>query len=74
MRSRRLKLINEDEDELCIEKMRELKRVLAESAESITEMDEGIFSQIIDTVFAEADGVLTFLLKCSLELKINVRG
>lgn len=74
LRSRRLKLINEDEDELCIEKMRELKRVLAESAESITEMDEGIFSQIIDTVFAEADGVLTFLLKCSLELKINVRG
>ena len=62
------------EEYLYEEKMRELKRVLAESAESITEMDEGIFSQIIDTVFAEADGVLTFLLKCSLELKINVRG
>ncbi len=73
LRSRRLKLINADEDEMCIEKLRELKRYLANSAESITEMDEDIFSYIIDKVFAEADGALVFRLKCGLELKIYVR-
>lgn len=73
LRSRRLKLINADEDELCIEKLRELKRYLADSVESLTEMDEGIFSYIVDKVFAEADGALTFCLKCGLELKIYVR-
>lgn len=73
LRSRRLKLINADEDEMCIEKLRELKRYLADSAESITEMDESVFSHIVDKVFAEADGALSFCLKCGLELKIYVR-
>ncbi len=73
LRSRRLKLINEDDDEICIERLRELKRFLADSAESIVEMDERIFSGIVDTVYAEADGALTFRLKCELELKIYVR-
>ena len=73
LRARRLKIINEDEDEMCIEKMRELKRFLSENAESITEMDENIFTRIVDVVYAEADGALTFRLKCELELKIYVR-
>ena len=73
LRSRRLKLINEDEDELCIEKLRELKRFLADSAESIGEYDEKLFLQIFDKIFAESDGALTFHLKCELELKIYVR-
>lgn len=73
LRSRRLKLINADEDEMSIEKLRELKRYLVDSAESITEMDESIFAQIVDKIFAESDGALTFHLKCGLELKIYVR-
>lgn len=73
LRSRRLKLINEDEEELCIEKLRELKRFLADGTDYLTEMNEEIFSRIVATVFAEADGALTFRLKCDLELKIYVR-
>ena len=73
MRSRRLKLINEDDDELCIEKLRELKRFLDDSAEYMTEFDESVFSRIVDVIYAEADGALTFKLKCDLELKVYVR-
>lgn len=73
LRARRLKIINEDEDEMCIEKLRELKRFLSASEESIPEMDEDIFTRIVDVVYAEADGALTFRLKCELELKIYVR-
>ncbi len=73
LRNRRLKLINEDDDEMCIEKLRELKRFLADSLESIAEMDENIFTRIVDVIYAEADGALTFRLKCELELKIYVR-
>ena len=73
LRSRRLKLINEDDDELCIEKLRELKRFLDESAEYMTEFDESVFSRIVDVIYAEADGALTFKLKCDLELKEYVR-
>jgi DNA invertase Pin-like site-specific DNA recombinase len=73
LRCRRLKLINEDEEELCIENLRELKRFLANSMDFMTEMDEGVFSRIVKTVYAEDDGALTFRLKCDLELKIYVR-
>ena len=73
LRSRRLKLINEDDDELCIEKLRELKRFLDDSAEYMTEFDESVFSRIVDVIYAEADGALTFKLKCDLELKVYVR-
>ena len=58
---------------MSIEKLRELKRYLVDSAESITEMDESIFAHIVDKIFAESDGALTFHLKCGLELKIYVR-
>lgn len=73
LRCRRLKLINEDEEELCIEKLRDLKRFLADSTEYMTEMVESVFSRIVKTVYAEDDGALTFRLKCDLELKIYVR-
>ena len=73
LRSRRLKLINEDDDEICIERLRELKRFLSEGAESITEMDEEMFSKLVDVIYAESDGALTFRLKCELELKIYMR-
>ncbi len=74
LRSRRLKIINEDEEEMCIEKLRELKRFLADSVEYMAELDENIFMRIIKIVYAEDDGALTFKLKCDLELKIYVRG
>lgn len=73
LRGRRKKILNEDENEQCIEKLRELKRYLADSPVGITETSEEIFSDIVDKVFAEEDGALTFVLKCELELKVYVR-
>lgn len=69
LRSRRLRLINEDENEACIEKLRKLKRILEESPESITAFDKGLFQKIVEKVYAEVDGALTFELLGGLELK-----
>ena len=69
LRSRRLRLINDDENEACIEKLRKLKRILEESPESITAFDKVLFQKIVEKVYAEVDGALTFELLGGLELK-----
>lgn len=74
LRSRRLKLVNEDESEQCLEKLRKLKRFLDESDSYIVAMDESTFKAIVDKIYAEADGALTFRLKCELEVKVYVRA
>lgn len=70
LRLRRTKLINEDEDEKCIERMRELRKVINET-DYLTSMDEKIYDSIVDTVFVEQDGTLIFRLKCELEFPIK---
>lgn len=70
LRSRRLKLLNEDEDERCIEGIRELKRILDDN-DYQQEMNFKLFEQIVEKVFAEQDGSLTFKLKCELELNVG---
>lgn len=72
LRSRRIKLLNEDENERCIEKLRQLKRYLADSPVHLTEMNEKIFGDIVDKIYAEEDGALTFRLRCELELKVSI--
>lgn len=74
LRSRRLKLINEDESELCIEKMRESKRYLDKRDGYLARMDENAFKGIVERIYAEQDGALTFRLKCELEFKVYVGG
>lgn len=69
LRSRRLRLINEDENEVCIERLRKLKRLLDEAPESITAFDKELFSKMVERVYAEEDGALTFELLGGLELK-----
>ena len=64
------KLINEDEDEKCIERMRELRKVINDT-DYLTSMDEKIYDSIVDTVFVEQDGTLIFRLKCELEFPIK---
>lgn len=71
LRSRRLKLINEDEEERCLEKVRQLKNILGAYQGYMTEMNEEIFSQIVDLIYVEQNGDLTFKLKCELELTIK---
>lgn len=70
LRTRRIKLINEDEDEKCIEQLRELQRTV-NAAECLTEMDETLFEKIADTVLIEQNGTMVFRLKCGLEFPVE---
>lgn len=72
LRTRRSKLISEDDDEKCIERMRELRKVISSSGYLVS-MDERLFDSIIETVYVEQDGTLTFRLKCELEFSIKRR-
>ncbi len=73
LRSRRLKLINADEEEKCLDGLRELRRILAEEPESITEFDKYLFNEIVEAIFVEQDGTIVFKAKGNLELKIRKR-
>lgn len=73
LRNKRLMLINEDEDERCIDDLRQIKKVLAESPEYLTQMDELLFSRIVEILYGEENGDLTFVLKGGLELRVKTR-
>ena len=64
LRLRRTKLINEDEEERCIERMRELRKTIDET-DFLTAMDEKLFDAIVDKVLIEQDG------KCELEFSVE---
>ena len=70
LRERRQKLVNEDEEEKCLEKLRALKRVV-EKKPFLTEMDEALFDEIVDRICVGQDGALTFVLKCELKLRVK---
>lgn len=72
LRARRLKILNEDEEEGCIEDLRQLKKSLQSFPESISDMREDIFDSIVDRIFIEENNIITFSLKCGLELKSEV--
>lgn len=72
LRERRLKLVNEDEEEKCLEALRALKRVL-DKHEYLAEMDESLFREIVDKIYVEQDGALIFVLKCELKLRVERR-
>ena len=72
LREQRLKLVNEDEEEKCLESLRALKRLL-DKHEYLLEMDESLFQEIVDKIFVEQDGALVFVLKCELKLRVERR-
>ena len=53
LRVRRSKLLSEDEDEHCIEKLRQVKRLLHDAPKSISEMDEKLFMSIVTQIYSE---------------------
>ena len=71
LRSRRLKILNDDEDENCLESLRKLERVVAET-EYLTAFDESLFDDIVERIYVEESGDLAFRLKCGFELKVNM--
>ncbi len=71
LRSRRLKILNDDEDENCLELLRKLERIVADT-EFITAFDESLFDDIVQRIYVEENGDLAFRLKCGFELKVNM--
>ena len=71
LRSRRLKVLNADEEERCIEGLRELKRKLELLPNSISKFEEVLFTEIVDVMFVEQDGAIVFKVKGDLELKVR---
>lgn len=71
LRSRRLKILNADEDENCIEQLRALERVVDER-DFMTVFDEKLFGIITEKIYVEESGELTFQLRCGMELKVRM--
>lgn len=72
LRSRRLKLLNEDEEEQCIEKIRQLKSFLMESPKGILWYDDRIFTEIIEKVLVVSKNEIEFELKCGFRFKEKI--
>lgn len=73
LRVRRSKILSEDEDERCIEELRRLKRILSQSPQSISEMDEQLFTSIVTQIYAEPNGDMTFCLIGELQFKMEMK-
>ena len=73
LKARRSHLVNEDDDEHCIEQLKELKRNLQEFPKSIAEFSKDIFNRIIKKVFIEEDGSISFALRGDLEFTMEVK-
>ena len=71
LRTRRRKLLSEDEDERCVEGLRELKSKLHDMPPRILSATRNQITAITKKIYAEEDGSLTFVL-CG-ELELNVR-
>ena len=66
-----MKLLNADEEEKCIEKLRELKRILERQPKAITEFYPELYDEIVDVLYIEQDGSFVFKVKGELELKVR---
>lgn len=69
LRSRRLRILNDDADENCLEKLRKLERVVADT-EFLTAFDDVLFIEIIDRIYVEENGEQTFCLNAVLSLRL----
>lgn len=72
LKTRRAHLVSEDDDERCIERLRELKRNLQQFPVGITEFDKDIFNGIIKQIYIEESDTITFVLKGDLEFSAEV--
>ncbi|WP_251546337.1 recombinase family protein [Pumilibacter intestinalis] len=70
LRSRRLKILNDDEDENSIEQLRALERIVAEY-DFLAMFDAGLFGKVAERIYVESSGDLTFRLRCGMELTVK---
>ena len=68
LRSKRVRLIENDDDEKCIDELRSVVEALEDMPKAIVLFDEEIFSKIIKKVIIEENSLL-FILKCGLPLR-----
>jgi len=68
-RNRRKKLLNEDEDERCIDEIRKLRDILSNAPAAIVEFDMNLFNAVVDKVIVEDESRLSFVLRCGLKLR-----
>lgn len=69
LRSQRMHLMQDDEEQMCIEELRQLRKIVEGYSAYLWEMDDSLFNQIVKQMVAEEDGSLSFILKGGLELK-----
>ena len=62
-------MLNEDEDEKCIDEIRVLRERLTKSPMAILEFDFDLFDSIIDKVIVEDDSKVYFVLYSGLKLQ-----
>ena len=72
LRSRRLKLLSENENEQMIEQLKMLKEIIQDYPKAIVEFDETLFTSIVGKIKVCHDGTLIFELKGQLSLKERI--
>lgn len=72
LRSRRLKLLSENENEQMIDQLKTLKEVIQDYPKAIVDFDESLFASTVDKIKVCHDGTLIFVLKGNLCLKERI--
>lgn len=72
LRSRRAKLLREDEEEHCIDKIRELKNLLEKSPKAILWYDNDLFQKIVNRVYINSKKEIEFELLCGFRFKEKI--
>lgn len=69
LRSRRNKLLSEDEDEKSIDDIRMLRNKLSSAPKAILKFDFELFDAVVEKVIVEDDSKVSFVLCCGLKLR-----
>lgn len=72
LRSRRNKLLNEDDDERCIEAIRTLRTQLADAPMAILEFEIDLFNAVVEKAIVEDANKVCFVLKCGMKLRETI--
>lgn len=74
LRSRRKKLIQNNDEEATIENIRQLKDMLQDLPQAMLDFDADVFASIVSKIRTEDDGSLSFILKGDLKLTEKMTG
>ena len=71
LRDKRMKLIADDEDEMILERIRNLKSILNKLPKSLFVFDADVFNSIVDKVYVFSNKRVVFKLIAGFELGVN---